>query len=262
MMKKALVIVSFGTSFVNIIETCIQPVEEAIASLYPDYDHYRAFTSRFIVRKLKEKHQMQVDLPMELLEKLAKEGYETVVLQPTHVLAGIEYHQLKEEILIFASQHASMQITFGQSLLYENEDYPKVVKALKESIPQPDIHEAVLLMGHGTEHFSNASYFALQYYLHAEMGDKAYIATVEAAPTLEDVIEALKAHQVNHVYLAPFMLVAGDHAHHDMAGEAEDSWVNVLARAGIRTTVILKGIGEYPAFRELYMKKARKTDIK
>lgn len=255
-MKKALLVVSFGTSFVNIIDSCIQPVEQMIAEALPEYDYYHAFTSRFIVRKLKEKYDMQINLPEEALTALVADGYEEIIVQPTHILPGFEYHKLKEEVVIFGSRHPEVKIIFGQSVLYENADYVQSVEALIASLPIPGDDEAVILMGHGTEHFSNAAYFALQHYLDVQTKGRMLVANVEAPPLLEEVIARLKQEQITEVWLTPFMLVAGDHANHDMAGEDEDSWVNVLAREGIHAKVILKGLGEYPAFRELYRKKA------
>jgi len=259
MEKKAVLVVSFGTSYREIIESCIAPVEKKIAEALPEYDFYRAFTSRMITKKLERCYGIKIDRPVEALTKLKEAGYGEVIVQPTHILAGREYHQLKDEVTVFAAQNPDMHFVFGQSVLYENSDYELVVEALKTMMPDLAEDEAMVLMGHGSDHFSNASYFALQHYLEELAGERVYVANVEAPPELPDVMRKLKAKAIRKVYLMPFMLVAGDHAKNDMAGETEDSWKNILAREGLETEIILKGLGESEVFREIYRVKALGT---
>ena len=254
--KKALLVVSFGTSYTQVIDSCIWPVEEAMAKAAPGYDLYRAFTSGMIINKLKRVHNICIHKPKEALEALIEKGYNEIAVQPTHILAGTEYHDLAKAVEDFAASHPQVKVTFGQSLLFENEDYERVAKALEQWMPKTKENEVVLLMGHGTEHFSNSSYFALQHYLDRLETHGVYVANVEAPPVLCEVMEAMKAQGVSKVYLMPFMLVAGDHARNDMAGEDEDSWVNILTGGGFEVEIILRGLGESDAFRRLYERKA------
>ena len=114
-------------------------------------------------------------------------------------------------------------------------------------------------MGHGSEHFSNASYFELQYFMNRLLDFPAYVANVEAEPTLQSVIQTLKSKDITTVQLMPFMLVCGDHAHNDMMGQDEDSWVNVLKGAGFNVIPHLIGLGQNKQFCKLYGKKALRT---
>lgn len=259
MSKKAVLVVSFGTSYTEIIKSCIEPVERAISEALNGWDFYRAFTSRIITKKLAQKEGLLVDRPVPALEKLLKAGYDEIIVQPTHILAGSEYHDLKAETEEFSRENPHIHIRFGQSVLFENEDYEKAARALQSHMPKTGQKEVVLLMGHGSEHFSNASYFALQHYLDGLPTQAVYVANVEAPPLLENAMAQMKEKGIEKVYLMPFMLVAGDHAKNDMAGEDEDSWKNRLEKAGFKTEIILKGLGESEAFWNIYREKARKN---
>lgn len=254
--KNALLVVSFGTSYAEVIASCIEPVESAIRSAVPGWDFYRAFTSRMILRKLEKVNGIHIPTPPECLEALSNAGYTRVLVQPTHILAGVEYHDLEAEVQHFAAGHSGMEILLGQPVLYENEDYEKVANALSQWMPATAGNEVVLLMGHGTEHFSNSSYFALQHYLDRLKTRVVYVANVEAPPKLTEVMEEMRSKAINKVYLMPFMLVAGDHARNDMAGDGGDSWKSVLEQGGFQVEIILKGLGESPAFQKIYKEKA------
>lgn len=259
MSKKAVLVVSFGTSYTEVIKSCIEPVERAVSEALDGWDFYRAFTSKMITKKLAEKEGICIDRPIHALEKLVKAGYDEMIVQPTHILAGTEYHALKDETEAFLRENPHVHIRFGQPVLFENEDYEKAARALQKHMPKTGPKEVVLLMGHGSEHFSNASYFALQHYLDALPTQAVYVANVEAPPLLDNAIAQMKADGIEKVYLMPFMLVAGDHAKNDMAGEDEASWKNRLKRAGFKTEIILKGLGECDAFLDIYREKALKN---
>lgn len=256
--KKALLAVSFGTSYTQVIESCIAPVEQAMAAAAPGYDLFRAFTSGMIIKKLKNVCHMEISTPQEALEALAQMGYKAVAVLPTHILAGTEYHNLERDTEGFAKDHPEIMVSLGQPLLYENDDYSQVARALGQWMPKTGDREVVLLMGHGTEHFSNSSYFALQHYLDQLPTRAVYVANVEAPPVLDEVMDRMEKEGVKKVYLMPFMLVAGDHARNDMAGDDEDSWYNILTRRGFSVEIILHGLGESEDFRRLYANKARK----
>lgn len=259
MEKKAVLAVSFGTSYKEVIESCIVPVEKAIAGALCGWDFYRAFTSGMITKKLSEKEHIFIDRPPEALKKLYEAGYRDIIVQPTHILAGAEYHALKAQTEDFAREHGDVRLRLGQPVLFENEDYARVADALQTHMPKTGEDEMVLLMGHGSEHFSNAAYFALQHYLDELPAQAVCIANVEAPPLLETVMKTMKEKHIKKVYVMPFMLVAGDHAKNDMAGDDEDSWKMQLLRAGFEPEIILKGLGESPDFVEIYREKAAKN---
>lgn len=254
--RKALLVVSFGTSYTEAIESCIEPVEAAMTKAAPGFDVFRAFTSEMIINKLKKVSHISVCTPTEALELLAEQGYGVIAVQPTHILAGTEYHDLAKAVEKFSDKYSDIQISMGQSLLFENEDYERVAQALGKWMPQTEANEVVLLMGHGTEHFSNSSYFALQHYLDKLPTRAVYVANVEAPPVLGEVMAKMKAQGVTKVYLMPFMLVAGDHARNDMAGDDEGSWYHRLTGYGFEVEIILHGLGESRDFCSLYERKA------
>lgn len=255
--KKALLVVSFGTSYLQAIENCISPVEQAIGRAAPGFDVYRAFTSEMIIRKLKDVSKIAIPSPGEALQVLAGQGYKVVAVQPTHILAGTEYHDLAREVEAFRTEHPDMKVILGQPLLYENRDYQQTAQALEAWMPKTSGQEVVLLMGHGTEHFSNSSYFALQHYLDQLKTRAVYVANVEAPPVLTEVMAKMKDEGVKKVYLMPFMLVAGDHARNDMAGEDGDSWYNILKFHGFNVQVCLHGLGESEDFQKIYAEKGQ-----
>ncbi len=254
--KNALLVVSFGTSYTEAIASCIEPVESAIRSAADGWDFYRAFTSRMILRKLEKVNGIHIPTPPQCLEMLSDAGYTRIFVQPTHILAGVEYHDLEAEVQHFAKAHPAIKILMGQPVLYENADYERAAEALGHWMPGTAGDEVVLLMGHGTEHFSNSSYFALQHYLDRLKTRAVFVANVEAPPRLAEVMDEMRGRKIRKVYLMPFMLVAGDHARNDMAGDDNDSWKSILEQGGFQVEILLKGLGESPDFQEIYKEKA------
>lgn len=256
--KKAILVVSFGTSYPEALCNNIERVEKRIGAQLEEYELRRAFTSEIIIKKLKRRDGVTVLTPQQALEAMKDEGFTQVVIQPLHVLPGSEYHEVKEAVEVCKKENAFEKISLGEPLLYTQEDYAQVVEALKRQIsPQKD-GQAVVLMGHGTEHFSNACYYCLQSFMD-RAGMNAWIATVEGLPELKDIIPVLKEKGVEQVTLMPFMLVAGDHAINDMAGE-EDSWKQVLQEEGFEVEVYLHGLGENTAIQEIYTRKALQAE--
>lgn len=249
--EHAALIVSFGTSMEDVIDRCIVPVENDI-SMATGRDAYRAFTSRMIVKKLR-KNGFPIDFPFEALSKLSEMGYESVVVQPTHILPGLEYNELLVDITQFSCMRCDIPLAIGQPLFFKNSDYDLVVDALREDFPEPD--EATIFFGHGSEHLSNSCYFAFAHYL-SKACDRAFVANVEGDPILEEVIERLKQKGIKKTRLVPLMLVAGDHARNDMAGDEENSWKSILTSQGFEVKCCLKGMGENQKIRDIYAQKA------
>ena len=197
-------IVSFGTSYPQAIENCIEPVEAAMAQMAPDYDVFRAFYVGNDYPKAEKSFSDECLSAGGSTEMLAGQGYTVIAVQPTHILAGVEYHDLAAQVERFGQEHPEMQVSMGQPLLFENEDYSRAAAALETWMPRTKEDEVVLLMGHGTEHFSNSAYFALQHYLDALETHAVYVANVEAPPILDEVMQQMKHQGVNRVYLMPF----------------------------------------------------------
>lgn len=253
--KTAILMVSFGTSYADTREQTIGAVEQAVQTAFPTAAIFRAFTSGMIIRKMRSQGVL-VDNVWEALEKLKQQGYTHVMIQPTHVIPGEEYDRLCAAAATYAGAFAVMRI--GRPLLTETEDYPALIHAMeKDGVIQHSTQKAYLLMGHGTSHIINQAYPAFDYWLKRCGFDNVFVGTVEGYPTLETLLELLKEHSYQEVVLVPMMLVAGDHAQNDMAGDAPDSWKSVLERHGYTVTPQLQGLGAYPAVQALYVEHVR-----
>lgn len=255
-MKKALAMISFGTSNKE-AEQAIVCIEQALEKEFPDYHCFRAFTSKIIIQKIEQEQKRKILTPKQLLSKLAEQGYTEVICQPTHMLHGMEYDALQKQIESFKNQFTSLKI--GMPMLHDLEDYRHCATIYQKEMEELKECEAVVLMGHGTKHFVNSAYCQMEKVLKLFVNPHYYMATVEGFPTIEDVIIQLKQDDICKVRLVPFMIVSGEHAHQDMAGEAEDSWKNQLERAGYETEVCFTGLGEYEQTAQLFISHVRKA---
>jgi sirohydrochlorin cobaltochelatase len=253
--KPVVLVVSFGTSFPETREKTIGAIESAIAQAYPDYEQRRAFTSQIIIDRVAKRDNIKIENVTDAMKRLRADGVKELVVQPTHIMSGIEYDQLMEEVQPFAKYFSS--IRYGSPLLISDEDYAEVLAALRESTAEYFAQDtAVVFMGHGTEHESNATYARLDGMVKTAVSPLCFVATVEAEPSLDDVIAALAPLGIKKVVLLPFMIVAGDHATNDMAGDEEDSWKSILESKGYTVTPVLKGLGEYPEIRRVFVRHA------
>ncbi len=252
-MKKGILVVSFGTSYESTMKTTIGAAESAIAAAFPDREVRRAFTSTTIIRIL-GKRGIAVDTVDSALEKMAKEGFGDIVVQALHLIPGEEFHELLAAVAPWRGRFASFVV--GTPLLAAAQDYFALADAFIASLPAMVPGEAAVLMGHGTPHPANMAYPALQR-VFDDRQIPIYLGTVEGYPTLEDVIADLTRDGVKKVLLVPLMLVAGDHANNDMAGDEPDSWKSILSARGFEVSVMLRGLGELPEVRALYIGKVR-----
>jgi len=249
-MKKAVLVVSFGTSYADTRRKTIDKCEEQIKEALGEYDFFRAYTSTMIINKLAKRDHTYIDTPRQALLKLYELGYDEVIVQSLHIICGVEYDKLKEQMAEFEDKFS--KLTIGRPLLTTIEDYKEAVTATLKDIPILKEDEAIVFMGHGTSHPVFSAYCALEYAF-KEQKAKAYVGTVEGYPTLQNVITNLKADDIKTVYLMPFMLVAGDHAINDMASDEDDSWKTCLIKNEIDVHIILKGLGENPYIRGLFV---------
>jgi sirohydrochlorin cobaltochelatase len=262
-MKKAIVVVSFGTTYADTRKKTIEACEQDIAAEFPDYSVCRAFTAYGVINKLKKRDGIHVETPAEALERLHGEGFHEVIIQSLHLLPGEEFHN-KIISTVGTWRDRFEKFAVGAPVFSSVVDYRAVIEALGRQVEKllgspasalPE-KEAVVFMGHGSKHPANMAYLALQYLLDKQ--DLPYlIANVEAYPELPDVLPELEKRGTERVHLMPLMLVAGDHAKNDMAGDDEDSWKNVLEREGFDVAVYLHGLGENERFRRIYIDHAR-----
>ena len=257
MSKKALLVVSFGTSFDEALPAIVN-IEETCKKAFPEYDFFRAFTSGMIIRKLKRTRQQIIYSPEEIMEQLAGAGYEEVICQPTHIINGMEYEKMMNMLAPYKAKIPLIRV--GTPLLTEEEDYKKACEIVMKEIKLPMAEdEAFVLMGHGTEHFANSAYCQFENMLRDLGYENTYVGTVEGFPGLDYVIRRLKLRQIKKVYLMPLMIVAGDHARNDLAGAEEDSWDSILKAEGFETQIILKGLGEIDAIAEMFVEHLRQA---
>ena len=248
-MKKGILVVSFGTSHLDTMGKTIEVIEKEMEERFQECNVYRAFTSGMIIRKLKRTEGISVDTVPEALSRMASDGIEEVIIQPTHIINGIENDRMMEDLM----EHMSLfkRIRVGKPLLSSVEDYKKAIHAVMAETELDD-GEMLVLMGHGTDHHANSAYPTLEYTFHALGYSQVLVGTVESFPELKNVMAKLKIAGKKKVALMPFMLVAGDHAKNDMAGE-EDSWKSQLEEEGYEVRVIMKGLGEFRGIRQIFV---------
>ena len=249
-MKKGIIVVSFGTSYEKTRKLCIESIENRIREEYEDFLVLRAFTSQMVIDKLKKRDNYLVDNPKEALEKMKDDNIENIYIQPLHIIPGHEYEKLLEQAYKFSKGNDSINIQIGKPLLFYDSDYSKVVKGL-DFVKAKD-GEAMVFMGHGTDHFADKSYQRLENKFKEKDYKNVFIGTVEGKKTIDDIIPILKEQSIKKVRLMPFMLVAGDHAINDMASD-ENSWKTKLLAEDIDVEVILKGLGEVKGIQDIYM---------
>lgn len=249
--RKGILIISFGTSYHETRKKTIDQIEEDIARAYPDYKLYHAWTSKMIIQKLLKRDNIIIHTVSEEMQRIVEDGITHLTVQPTHILNGVENDIMKEEVLAFKEQFS--EISFGDPLLTTEKDNARVIQAIMKEYSHLKKEEALVLMGHGTPHYSNPVYAALDYTF-KDMGfDNVFVGTVEAYPSIETVLKLVNTYKPKKVFLAPFMLVAGDHAVNDLAGEEEDSWKTIFENEGYETHCLLQGLGELESIRRIYL---------
>ncbi|MDR3343307.1 MAG: sirohydrochlorin cobaltochelatase [Treponema sp.] len=253
--KPVILAVSFGTSFNDSREKTIGAIEKALAGAYPQYEVRRAFTSQIIIDRINQRDGEKIDNVQEAMTRLKKDGVQSVVVQPTHIMEGFEYDDLIKEIKPFEGDFK--EIKYGLPLLNSDKDFNDVIDIITASTNQyADNDTTIVFMGHGTEHPANKAYSKLDEMLKARGFSHYYIGTVEATPSLDDIITVLGDAPVTRIVLEPLMIVAGDHANNDMAGSEDDSWKSILESKGYEVITILKGLGEEPGIQQMFIRHA------
>lgn len=254
-MKKAILVVSFGTSYEEARRRNIESIENHIHETFTEYEVRRAFTSHFIIKKLLQRDGLQVDTVQEALDRLAKDGFEDIYIQPLHIIPGYEYEKVKRAVVHYPKGVFKV-LRLGKPLLHDMLDYPQVVEALREQSNELDQADVVVLMGHGTDHFANGLYMTLQYFIDRS-GLNVILGNVEGYPELKDLLPHMKTMAYKRVGVMPFMLVAGEHVKNDMVGNSEDSWVNVLESEGYEVEAMIRGLGENPVIHQIFIEKVQ-----
>jgi sirohydrochlorin cobaltochelatase len=251
--KKAILMVAFGTS-VPEAQKAFDQIDAQAKTTFPGMEIRWAYTSSIIRAKL-AKQGKTLDSPEVALAKLMEERYTHVAILSLHTIPGIEFHDLTRNAHLFGQMAGGFErVMVARPLLSSHEDMLKVAKALLKNLPADrKPQDAVLLMGHGSEHHpADAIYLAMNQ-VFQELDANVFVATVEGRPALDDVVPKLRERKLKKVYLLPLMAVAGDHARNDMAGDGPDSWKSVLTKDGLTCEVVLKGTAEVPEIVEVWL---------
>ncbi|MGI6017284.1 MAG: sirohydrochlorin cobaltochelatase [Marvinbryantia sp.] len=254
--EKELLVMSFGTSFNDSRRLTIGAIEDAIEKALPDWSVRRGFTANIVIDHIESRDGYHIDDINEALDRAVDNGVKNLVVQPTHLMNGIEYEEVTGKLAEYADSFEKVAI--GEPLLTSDEDFDIVADAIAEATAEYDDGEtAICFMGHGTEHEANAVYQKMQDVLTEKGKTNYFVGTVEGSPTLDDVLAAVQAGEYKKVVLRPLMVVAGDHANNDMAGDEEGTWKNVFEEAGYEVESVLEGLGQIPAIQDLYVAHAQ-----
>lgn len=254
--KKALIVISFGSTFTETRLKDIGGIEQCLAESFPAYDQFRAFTSNIIRKRLAEKG-LSIDDPEEVLKKLVENGYEEVIIQPTHLLHGEEFEQKIEALqAVYAPNFKKFLIS--QPLIVDEIDYELTACAIASQFPALGKNEGIMLMGHGTPRNNNKAFGYTYNKMQAvfdSMNLPVVVGTVEEedSPNFETALELVLERGYKKVHMYPLMVVAGDHANNDMYGDEIDSWKCQVEAKGIKTEGHLHGIGRNKAVQALYV---------
>ena len=261
--KDAMVVMSFGTTYKDTRVKTIDATVDAIKAAHPNTKVITAFTSHIIRDRIQQKEGITYPTPEEALAELKKDGYTRVALASLDVIPGMEYNYDAAVYNLYKNDFKKM--TLGTSLMYwmgqenQTDQVIETLKAVQSQFPKLGKEDGLLIMAHGTPDPSNAYYSVIQDRIHTLGMKNVFIYTVEGTPNLEQVIPQLKLHGIKHVTLMPFMMVAGDHANNDMAGNEPDSHKSILEKEGFKVDTYIHGLGENPNIRNLFVERANES---
>ncbi len=256
--ENELLVLSFGTSYNDSRRLTIGAIEDLLEETFPDYSVRRGFTANIVIDHVQRRDGILIDDLDASLQRAVDNGVKNLVVQPTHLMKGIEYDELYTKVGNYAD--AFEKVAFGEPLLSSDDDFKRVEQAIVDwTKDYDDGKTAICFMGHGTEHESNSVYSKLQDLLTEDGYTNYFIGTVEAEPSVDDVLEKVKAGDYERVVLEPLMVVAGDHANNDMAGDDPDSWKSVFEAEGYDVECLIRGLGENEEIRKIYAEHAQKA---
>lgn len=272
--ENEILVVSFGTSFNNSRVDDIKGIEDAIQEANPDWSVRRAFTAQIIINHVQARDGEAIDNMDQALDRAVANGVKNLVIQPTHLMHGAEYDELMESVNSYQDKFETVKVAepllgeVGEDATIVNADKETVAKALTEAAVKDAGYDsldaakedgaAFVFLGHGTSHTAKVSYSQMQSQMETLGYGNVFIGTVEGEPeetSCEAVIDAVTQAGYKKVILRPLMVVAGDHANNDMAGEDEDSWICMFQASGNFDSVDtqITGLGSIDAIQQLYI---------
>lgn len=274
--ENEILVVSFGTSYNDSRVEDIKGIEDALQKAYPDWSVRRAFTSQIIINHIQARDGECIDNMEQALERAVTNGVKNLVIQPTHLMHGAEYDEMMETVNEYRDRFETVAV--AEPLLGEVGNDASIINADKELVAKAVTTAAVtdagyesldaaaadgtafVFLGHGTAHVAKVSYSQMQTQMDNLGYDNVFIGTVEGEPeetSAEAVIEAVQAAGYTKVVLRPLMVVAGDHANNDMAGDDTDSWKSLFSAAGFaRVDTQISGLGSIAEIQQLYVSHA------
>lgn len=270
--ENELLVVSFGTSYNDKRVADIKSVEDALQAAFPEWSVRRAFTAQIIINHVQARDGEKIDNMTQALERAVANGVKNLVVQPTHLMHGAEYDEMNEALEAYKDNFETLIV--AEPLLGDVGSDATVINADKEAVAVAAVAEmlkdaglesldaakqantALVFLGHGTAHVAKVTYSQMTTQMQNLGYENVFIGTVEGEPeetAVEAVIEAVKAAGYENVILRPLMVVAGDHAHNDMAGAEEDSWKSMFEAAELNVSCQINGLGEIVAVQELYV---------
>ena len=272
--ENELLVVSFGTSFNDSRAEDVKGIEDALAEAYPDWSVRRAFTAQIIINHVEARDDEVIDNMQQALDRAVENGVKNLVVQPTHLMHGAEYDEMTEAINGYKDKFESVAIAepmlgeVGDDATVINDDKKAVAQAITDAACKEagfdsmdaaaEAGTAFVFMGHGTSHTANVTYDQMQTQMENLGFKNAFIGTVEGKPedtACDKVIEKVKEAGYKNVVLRPLMVVAGDHANNDMAGDDEDSWKSQFVASGNfdKVDCHIEGLGRIEAVEKLYV---------
>lgn len=255
MNRTALLVISFGTAYEETREKTIDAIEADLRAAFPERAFYRAWTSGTIRGKLRAEKGIQIDSVAEAMERMLADGVTDLLVQPTHMMAGGEFEAVRQAIC--AHVHCFSVLSMGEPLLADADSLADLADAIISTYAELRDDELLALMGHGSARSRFDAYALLDERFRESGHANICVGTVEHAPGIAPVLARVNARRPKKVYIAPLLVVAGGHAVRDMAGDGPESWKSQIGATGVQTECILRGMGEYGAVRDLYVKHAR-----
>ena len=251
--KQALLMVHFGTTYDQTRTLTIDAINNKVKQTFKDADVFEAYTSRIVIKRLKERGIIK-QTPTEVLLRLRSEGYTRVIVQGTHIINGIEHDLLQKEVDRVRPFFDNIRL--GNPLLYNLDDSKKVIDILVKRHPANEKKkEHIVFVGHGTTSPSTAIYSQIDYMLKANGFTNYHVGTIEGYPTLETVLKQLKEKKAKSVVLVPFMFVAGDHATNDISAD----WKEAIEKENIKVSLSIEGLGQIPEIQNIFIEHIRQS---